>query len=201
MILGIDFDNTIVCYDAVFYQVARSRNLIPADLPNSKTMVRDYLRRAGKEKDWTRMQGYVYGSRMREAEPYPGVLDFFLTCKNKKIETYIISHKTLFPYEGEQYNLHASAQSWLEQFGFFDTNRIGLNKNNAAFVLTKEKKLEQIAAVGCTHFIDDLPEFLLEAKFPPNVARILFDPNQLYPDYPGIRRSSSWQDIRKACFG
>jgi hypothetical protein len=30
--------------------------------------------------------------------------------------------------------------------------------------------------MGCTHFIDDLPEFLLEDDFPEGTLRILFAP-------------------------
>jgi len=81
MLIGIDFDNTIVCYDALFHRVCRERGLIPAEVPINKTDVRNYLRQAGREDAWTEMQGYVYGARMSEAAPYPGVLDFFRSCR------------------------------------------------------------------------------------------------------------------------
>jgi len=29
--IGVDFDNTIVCYDALFHRVARERGLAPAE--------------------------------------------------------------------------------------------------------------------------------------------------------------------------
>jgi hypothetical protein len=32
---------------------------------------------------------------------------------------------------------------------------------------TKADKLTRIATLGCTHFIDDLPEFLSDPGFPP----------------------------------
>ena len=59
MHLGVDFDNTIVCYDALFHKVARERNLIPSDVPVNKSDVRNHLRRVGNEDAWTAMQGYV----------------------------------------------------------------------------------------------------------------------------------------------
>ena len=39
MIIGVDFDNTIVCYDKVFHVAAYEKGLIPADLPVSKGRV------------------------------------------------------------------------------------------------------------------------------------------------------------------
>jgi len=69
--IGIDFDNTIVCYDTLFRQVALEQGLIPADLPENKGAVRDYLRTAGMEDRWTAMQGDVYGKRMNEACAFP----------------------------------------------------------------------------------------------------------------------------------
>lgn len=71
MLLGIDFDNTIVCYDALFHRVCRERGLIPAEVPINKTDVRNYLHQAGREDAWTEMQGYVYGAQMSEASPFP----------------------------------------------------------------------------------------------------------------------------------
>ena len=47
--VGIDFDNTIVCYDEIFHRVALERELIPRDTPKNKESVRDYLRQVGKE--------------------------------------------------------------------------------------------------------------------------------------------------------
>ena len=77
MRIGVDFDNTIVCYDGLFHRVALEQGLIPASLPANKGGVRDYLRQIGREDDWTAMQGTVYGARMLEASAFPGVLDFF----------------------------------------------------------------------------------------------------------------------------
>ena len=77
MKIGVDFDNTIVSYDALFYKVAREQNLVPDTIPINKVAVRDYLRRIGHEDRWTEMQGYVYGARMGEAVGYPGAVEFF----------------------------------------------------------------------------------------------------------------------------
>src|SRR5260370_9875811 len=75
--IGVDFDNTIVCYDQVFHRVALEQNLIPCSLPVSKSSVRDYLRAVGNEGAWTQLQGYVYGGRMIDAPAFPEPLAFF----------------------------------------------------------------------------------------------------------------------------
>jgi hypothetical protein len=136
------------------------------------------------------MQGYVYGERMvTDARPFPGVSEFFLRCRDEGIPTCIISHKTRHPYRGEKYDLHAAAQSWLERHGF-DGERF--------FELTKADKLARIGLAGCTHFIDDLPEFLAEADFPKNVRQILFDPNDRYEVAPPMVKQTSWDGILAA---
>ena len=53
--IGVDFDNTIVCYDQVFHQVALEQGLIPPTLPVSKGGVRDHLRSVNNEDAWTAM--------------------------------------------------------------------------------------------------------------------------------------------------
>jgi hypothetical protein len=195
MHLGIDFDNTIVCYDALFHRVCVEKKLIPAETPANKSDVRNYLRRIGKEEAWTEMQGYVYGERMSEAAPYPGVLEFIAAFHRTGHSVSIISHKTLHPFLGPKYDLHEAALKWLEQQGFFDPKRIGLARENVFLELTKEAKLERIGSAGATHFIDDLPEFLGEPGFPEKVRRILFDPNQLYTDEIRFTRATSWKVI------
>lgn len=176
MIIGIDFDNTIVCYDNLFYETALEKGLIPAKVEKSKTGVRDYLRRQGREESWTELQGFIYGPGIIKAKPFPGVLDFFKQCKKLGIKTYIISHKTKFPFIGEKYDLHFYAWKWLADNFFFETEQTGLSQEEVFFELTKEEKASRIDKLNCTNFIDDLPEIFAEQDFPKNVEAILFDP-------------------------
>lgn len=197
MIIGIDFDNTIVCYDGLFYKVARDQGLIPSDLDTSKDSVRDYLRSVGREDDWTRLQGLVYGSRIVEADPFPGVKDFFRRCIKNGIPVFIVSHKTRFPYLGDKVDLHDSARLWLEVQGFFDKDMMGLSRDNVFFELTKEEKLSRIASIGCTHFFDDLPELLGHVDFSKDVKRILFDPNGRHKIPEGLEKVGSWKEFSR----
>ena len=53
MVIGVDFDNTIVCYDDLFHRIAVEQGLVPARLEPRKNEVRDFLRNAGQEAAWT----------------------------------------------------------------------------------------------------------------------------------------------------
>jgi len=195
MKVGLDFDNTIVCYDRLFHTLAVERGLIPPETPVNKTAVRDYLRRIDREDDWTVLQGVAYGPEIHRAEPYPGVLDFLHRCRAQGVPVCIISHKTRHPYRGLQYDLHAAARSFLARHGFLQTAETGLGDENVFLELTKEAKLARIGAAGCTHFVDDLPEFLAEVAFPAGTARVLFDPDDRTADEPGRRRFRSWREL------
>ena len=195
MRIGVDFDNTIVCYDGVFHAAAVERGLIPTDLPVNKDSVRDYLRRWGREDDWTQLQGYVYGPRMREAEPFPGALEFLERCARVQVPVWIISHKTRYPCRGPEYDLHAAARDWLATHGLHDAATVALPPDHVCLELTKPDKLARIAAVGCTHFVDDLPEFLAEPAFPPGVRRLLFDPRGRHEGGTPFPRASTWEEI------
>ena len=186
-LLGIDFDNTIVCYDEAFYLVAYEKGLIPKNIPKTKKSIRDYLRYIDKEDEWTKLQGYIYGSRMDLAKLHPGINDFYKNKKKNKI--FIISHKTIHPYIGPKYNLHEAARNWLEKQTFFNENL------DIYFEITLQKKLQKIAELKCDFFIDDLPELLTENNFPLNVKKILFDPNNLYTISTKYQKVNLWKEI------
>ena len=145
MLIGLDFDNTIVSYDEVFHQAALEKGLTPADLPRAKGSVRDYLRGKGREDEWTALQGHVYGPGMAGAKPYPGALEFLAECRWRGIPVRVISHRTRHPFRGPEHDLHAAAREWMEAHGFFDPLRIGLARDHVHFELTKAAKLERVA--------------------------------------------------------
>jgi hypothetical protein len=201
MRIGIDFDNTIICYDGLFQAVAREKNLIPAEVAADKGSVRDYLRKIGKEDHWTKLQGLVYGKYLHMAAPYPGIIDFLRFCREKGIPVYIVSHKTRHPYSGARYDLHESAYNWLKSRGFINVFDPMIPEKNIYFELTKRAKLERIEILDCTHFVDDLPEFLAETNFPEGVSRILFDPDDRHANEIGFDRTASWYDVAQLLAG
>jgi hypothetical protein len=193
MLIGIDFDNTIVCYDGLFHTLALERGLIAAELPATKKAVRNNLIEQGREELWTELQGIAYGPEIGRAELFPGVLEFLREAHRCCCKTAIISHKTLHPLRGEQYDLHAAARTFLRANGFF-ASETGLKESDVFFELTKAAKLSRIATHGCTHFIDDLPELLSEPCFPTDVWKILFDPQKVWPEASDRVRLTSWHD-------
>jgi hypothetical protein len=195
IVLGVDFDNTLARYDAPFHRLARELGLIGPEIPAGKNAVRDHLRETGREDAWTEMQGIVYGPRMNEAQACPGAIATLTALTRAGVGMFIISHKTRTPYRGATHDLHAAARGWLEQNGFFDPAQVGLTPERVFFEPTKEAKLARIASVGCTHFVDDLPEILFHPAFPASVERILYDPDHAAIPPGPCQRLTHWEEL------
>jgi hypothetical protein len=194
--LGVDLDNTLVCYDQLCWRLAVERGWIAADIPPRKTAVRNELRRLGREPNWTALQGEIYGPLMTEAVPFPGALDAFRDCHAQGLPVCIVSHRTPTPIAGPAYDMHAAARAWLEQWGFLDSRSSGLTNDRVYLEPTKIGKLACIAHVGCRWFVDDLPELLLEPTFPAGVRRILFSPHGDHPDLPPeVSIATDWLNV------
>ena len=193
MVLGLDFDNTIIKYDELFYKIASEKGLIPIDLPKEKNAIRNYLRENKIEDEWTIIQGEVYGERISEAVPFEGMLETLQAIIEKQIPIIIISHKTREPYLGPKKDLHAAAMSWLKINHFFDPNCLNLKESQIFFELTKERKIDRIIKAGCTHYIDDLPEIL--EMIPSGVNKILFSPNGEKISSENCIMMKSWKEL------
>jgi hypothetical protein len=196
MRIGIDFDNTIVCYDGVFHAAALERALIPDHLGRSKNSVRDYLNGAGRADEFTELQGYVYGTRMELAAPYPGFADFLTVARKAGHELFIVSHKTEHPLRGPKHDLHAAARGFLTARGLIGA--AGIDAGHVFFELTKEAKAARVKTLRCEVFIDDLPEIFALPEFPRELRRILFDPERQHATIARdsqLDRCASWAEI------
>jgi hypothetical protein len=196
MRIGIDFDNTIVCYDGVFHAAALERGLIPETLGRDKNSVRDFLNGTGRADAFTELQGYVYGTRMELAAPYPGFAEFVTVARKAGHELFIVSHKTRHPIRGPKHDLHAAARSFLVARGLVGDGRI--DPANVFFELTKEEKACRIAALRSAAFVDDLPEIFDLPDFPDGTRRILFDPACQFANLAlrkNFDRCISWPEI------
>jgi hypothetical protein len=194
--IGVDFDNTLVSYDALFHRVALERNLIPPELPQTKLSVRDYLRRAGNEDTWTEIQGYVYGARMDDAVAYSGAIGFLAWAQAEHRDLVIVSYRTRRPFLGHPYDLHEAARNWVSKF-LTDRPQPLIRGADVYFELTKKEKLARISALKLDVFIDDLPEILLADEFPRRTARVLFDPDGAYPANDRLPAFTSWDQIKR----
>ena len=193
MILGIDFDNTIIKYDELFHKIACEKDIISSELPKQKNAVRDFLRMAGVEDEWTIIQGEVYGERIKEALPFPGMLETLQKLNAQQIPINIVSHKTREPYLGPKRDLHAAAMNWLKLNRIIHADAAGIKEDKVFFEVTKEDKINRIIQIGCTLYVDDLPEIL--EMIPDGINKILFSPNGeeiINSNWTLIR---SWNDL------
>jgi hypothetical protein len=193
-VIGIDFDNTIVCYDRVFHCEAVRRGWVPSSLPATKGAVRAHLHAHADEQAWTLLQGHVYGHGIREAEPYPGALEFLGRCAREGVRAHVISHKTRHPVRGPAVDLHAAALDWLSRHGVLGEGAGRLGSDRVHFAPTRRDKLRKIREVGCTAFIDDLPDVFTEPGFPSGVERFLFAPTGQSPRSE-FRAASTWSAL------
>ncbi len=201
MPLGIDFDNTIVSYDRIFVKAAHARGWVADDFCGSKKQLRDAVRllQDGEIK-WQILQGEVYGQRMGEAEPFPGVIEFIKDARRRGLEMFIVSHKTRYSnYDRLKVDSRAAALAWMEKNAFFDPAGLGFSREQVFFADTRAEKIAHISALGCGLFIDDLEEVFADPAFPASVTRVLFTSD----DEPGDRTivvRRTWPDIARYVF-
>lgn len=198
MKIGIDFDNTIANYDDAFLGRAKAMGYVADNFVGGKQSVRDHVRLQNDgEHRWQQLQGYVYGKGIGAAKLIAGVSDFLMTCHQRSVPCYIVSHKTQFGHhDSERVDLREAALNWLHQQNLLPRY---IDRKSIFFASTRGEKLERINQLGCTHFIDDLPEVLLEAKFPDSTRALWFasDSKELCE---GLKPYRSWSEISQAVF-
>lgn len=201
-VIGIDFDNTLISYDALMYNLGLKQGLIHPNTKKTKNHIRDQIRISQDgETKWQRLQALVYGSMIEEAEMIDGVQAFFDSCKRYKVRVYIISHKTEFgKLEDTEVNLRSSAITWMKNNRFFKDDGLGLSREDVYFEPTRLEKLNRIRHLCCTHFIDDLEELFLEDSFPANVGKILFSSHLNNSSLPGVKVFATWKEINDYFF-
>lgn len=176
--VGLDFDNTIVCYDSLFYSLAVQEGLVPASTAPHKAAVSAYLRaQPDGERTWQWLQRQVYGPAMGAATLYPGVVECLKTCHTLGIPLWIVSHKTRTGGPGfEHVRLREHAWAWMYAQDFFSPQGLGLDPAHVFFEESRSAKLERITRLSLTHFVDDLEEVLCDPLFPSQVQPLLFAP-------------------------
>ena len=202
VIIGIDFDNTIVSYDSLIYEKAIQRDLILPSIIKRKKIIRDAIRELQDgDIEWQKIQAVIYGPEIDKAKVIKGVKIFFNMCKKRSIKTFIISHKTEFSnHDSSKTNLRAAALKWMEQNKFFEPAGFGLSFEDVYFESTRAGKVARINNLNCTHFIDDLEETFLEPSFPVDVEKILYEPHIKRAAIKGMKTANSWKEIRDYFF-
>lgn len=197
MIIGLDFDNCIVNYENAIKKLITEKKLFNVnELKNfNKENFKETIINKTSAYNWTLIQGSLYGKYIKYAKPYPNAVKI-ITILLKKHTVCIISHKTLEPFAGRKYNLHKSALNWIKN-NLIDRNRKPLLNNNLiSFNEKVEDKIKTISKFNCDIFLDDLPKILMHKKFPKNIDKFLFNPNNnKYDESFFINSVNSWNEF------
>lgn len=172
MKIGIDLDNTIICYDNAFSHLARYQFDIPEDVPRTKKSIKDYLIKTRCEDEWTLLQAELYGPSIMHALPYKGAIDCLRKLQEEGHELMIVSHKTMTPIKGPKYQLRTYASDWINHY--LSSNNLFIDKNSVVFCETLAEKVNTIEHGGFSLFLDDL-SMVLEA-IEGDLRKVLFSP-------------------------
>jgi len=199
--IGIDFDNTIVCYESIFQDLAVKKKWIHSKRKLSKHEVKDkiYNLENGIIK-WKTLQSIVYSDLISNAIPKQGVFEFIKKCNIYDINVYIVSHKTEYaeiPTSGN--SLRVMALEWLSNN--LEQHKVELPQDNVYFANTREEKIDVIKSLNCNYFVDDLVEVLSHSFFPHDTQKILLTEcvyDDLYNQEIVIKKN--WNEIEKYVF-
>lgn len=169
--IGIDFDNTLVGYDALFARLARERGWLPRGGAGGKAGVKRALVAAdGHDRRWQRLQADAYGHRILEARAFPGALEFIDRARREGHEVFVVSHKSERSHLDPSVRLRDWARRWLKH------GAPELAPGRVLFASTRDEKVRLIDRLSLDVFIDDLPEVLAHPGFPKRTDKILFAP-------------------------
>ncbi len=200
MKVGLDLDNTLICYDDVFVAEAKNLGFLSPGWSGSKKDVKRTLSALHDgDRKWQMLQGRVYGPSMRQARLFPGTALFLMRCKARGHQVFIVSHKTEFGhFDHTRTRLREAAIDWMTEKGFFNPQTYSVSRKNLFFQSTRVEKIQQIARLDLDVFVDDLEDVLLDEKFPA-IKKILFGSTSSKPRF--ISALYSWIDIGHELFG
>lgn len=195
MRIGLDFDNTIACYDQAIALLVEELFELPTRLPRTKLALRDFLITEDREAEWTAFQGELYGPGMRYAQPFEGAISTMQHLVDQGHELVIVSHRSRRPYAGRPHDLHKAAKDWIK----YHLQSTGLFSDESSiidFLETREEKVARISELGCHAFVDDLPEVLQATGFPKRAIRVLFDPSDSKKTPVRCHGITAWPELK-----
>ena len=200
MLIGLDFDNTIACYNDVFSSEAKIKGLVNKEWEGSKQdlkLLLDTLEDG--QTAWQTMQGKVYGASMQKATLFPGIARFLLRCKLEGHTVFIVSHKTKYGhFDKTKTLLREASLKWMDSQGFFKDTLYGINRKNIFFANTQSEKVLKIKSLNLDVFVDDLEEIFLHHDFP-EIKKILFSSSS--SNLEGVEVCNNWTDIENTSIG
>ena len=195
MNIGIDLDNTLICYDEVFKQYGEEFATLPEGIEPNRSEIKAYIRnQMDGEMVWQKLQGQVYGRGLSNAKLFPGVHRFLWRCRQRGVTVEIISHKTEYGhFDSSRIHLHQAATRFLVKSGIYADDPSSLIKE-ISFFPTRDGKLKAISEKNFDWFIDDLPDIFDSPKFPRITNKLGFDPH-LENTFTDIVVATSWLEI------
>ena len=149
----------------------------------------------GGEERWMRLQGQIYGTHVGRAVPYDGVADFLRRASARGWLLFIVSHKTRFGhFDPTGTDLREAALAWLAAHGFAGGEMAPVPVEHVYFEPTKAAKIDRIAALDLSYYVDDLAEILNGAQFPSQTVGIHFAPADA-GGAEGLRRVRAWAEL------
>ncbi|WP_320178461.1 hypothetical protein [Roseovarius pacificus] len=193
-LVGIDLDHTLISYARGLRRWAETLGITISPGDSLKDAVRQNCWNSAEgDVAWQRIQADLYGPGMNDAEVMPGARAFLHWLDRNRIPAVVVSHKTVFAAAApDGPNLRETALAWMAAQGLFSPET-GLTRERVYFAATRAEKAARIAALGCTHFIDDLPAVFLDPGFPLGVRSVLFAPDGANED-GAWSVVSSWDD-------
>ena len=193
MKVGFDFDNTLINYYGVFFEVAYSKGLIPLNIKKDKNSVKDYLNKNSQGELFTEIQGLVYGKEILRSCPSKNILIGLndLLKKEKKANLFIVSHKTKYPFIGEKIDLREAANRWIKK-NLKLNEKLIFPEKNIFYESTIEEKIKRINYLKCDYYFDDLP--IIIENLPSHIKGFLYDPLNKYQE-GNLNKISDWKLI------
>ena len=193
MKVGFDFDNTLINYYGVFFEVAYSKGLIPLNIKKDKNSVKDYLNKNSQGELFTEIQGLVYGKEILRSCPSKNILIGLndLLKKEKKANLFIVSHKTKYPFIGEKIDLREAANRWIKK-NLKLNEKLIFSQKNIFYESTIEEKIKRINYLKCDYYFDDLP--IIIENLPSHIKGFLYDPLNKYQE-GNLNKISDWKLI------
>ena len=202
MIIGLDFDNTIVDYSNIFPDFAYKLGYLASPSPLPKENIKSIVFKLPEgEVKWGLLQAEVYSEGIVNAKIMKGFHRFIKLCRSNNISVSIVSHKTIYnKYDLKRRNLRKSAMNWIKAHNFFNNNSLCFEDTQIHFEDTPLAKIKRIKQLKCTHFIDDLETILLHPNFPYNVVKILLCLDENYNNDKQLNVCRNWNDVTNYVF-
>ena len=85
-------------------------------------------------KKWKEIQALIYGKYIKDAEIFPGFLEFAVQSKLRGNELFIVSHKTKYGYYNKKkFFLRKASLNWLKFKNILGAKKKIIDKNHIFF--------------------------------------------------------------------